>query len=523
MDSHYTSSPSRASSPPRKKLGHVSEDYAHFNKDMTHTEAPDVVYELHDNIADRVTSPKWRNSVMKQTGHISMDCTAPQDPRQTHVRPTTSPDVGPGAHSLDPLHEHTTSIAQFEPGQSHHMVAYSKDPTRESPAFKTPRRDETLSAMTEERRRLSCVSTMLPPDYSSWTAKGCYTSSQPRMIEAERWGPSLREPRPPAKKRNQEIYDFKVTTSGHPASCQLYAQDDKTPKYKVPFGSRLPRLSALPSNSKQDTRISPTLHPRYSNTAAELGPGSYASDLPQYVSHHSAYEGKQVYYSLAASPTSPSHLEQQEAPWAVASPGTRHSSPALRGASRGDDARSRAQSSLQAEVDAQAHPHTTLHLHHSDHHHKSHPRAQVHTVLMSQRAPTPSMSPRSRHQVSSRPTTPGSQPRILESPVPLPLYAPSNLVTRIGSPTSAAAAAARIGSPTSAAAAAARIGSPKGGRRLSGRLSTPPLVSSGSGSTSTGAAGNQSAAQQQQLQQQQLQASAPGVPDVVVRVSGGLG
>eukprot|EP00983_Pelagomonas_calceolata_P088171 1157130-Pelagomonas_calceolata.AAC.2 len=112
---------------------------------------------------------------------------------------------------------------------------------------------------------------------------------------------------------------------------------------------------------------------------------------------------------------------------------------------------------------------------------------------------------------SSRPTTPGSQTRILESPVPLPLYAPSNAVTRIGS-------------PTSAAAAAARIGSPKGGRRLSGRLSTPPLVNSGSGGLNAGAGGNSSAAQQQQQQQQQqLQASAPGVPEVVVRVSGGLG
>eukprot|EP00967_Tisochrysis_lutea_P084308 scaffold117820_cov16-Tisochrysis_lutea.AAC.2 len=114
-------------------------------------------------------------------------------------------------------------------------------------------------------------------------------------------------------------------------------------------------------------------------------------------------------------------------------------------------------------------------------------------------------------KISSRPTTPGSQTRILESPVPLPLYAPSNAVTRIGS-------------PTSAAAAAARIGSPKGGRRLSGRLSTPPLVNSGSGGLNAGAGGNSSAAQQQQQQQQQqLQASAPGVPEVVVRVSGGLG
>eukprot|EP00967_Tisochrysis_lutea_P032118 scaffold37927_cov18-Tisochrysis_lutea.AAC.1 len=123
-----------------------------------------------------------------------------------------------------------------------------------------------------------------------------------------------------------------------------------SPHMQVPFGSRLPRLSALPANSKQDTRISPTLHPRYSTTAAELGPGSYASDLPQYVSHHSAYEGKQVYYSLAASPTSPSNLEQQEAPWGKASPRSPRGPPALRRASRGDDAHSRAQSSLQAEV-----------------------------------------------------------------------------------------------------------------------------------------------------------------------------
>eukprot|EP00200_Dunaliella_tertiolecta_P018519 CAMPEP_0202398944 /NCGR_PEP_ID=MMETSP1128-20130828/1661_1 /ASSEMBLY_ACC=CAM_ASM_000463 /TAXON_ID=3047 /ORGANISM="Dunaliella tertiolecta, Strain CCMP1320" /LENGTH=878 /DNA_ID=CAMNT_0049002159 /DNA_START=400 /DNA_END=3035 /DNA_ORIENTATION=- len=451
---------------------------------------------------------------MKQGGHISMECTAPHDPRQTHVRPTTSPDVGPGAHNLDPLHEHTTAIAHFEPGQSHHMVAYSKDPTRESPAFRSPHRDETASALTEERRRMSCVSTMLPPDYKTWTAKGCYTSTQPRMIEADRWGPSLREPRPPTKDRNQKVYEFKVTTSGSPASCQHYAQDSKTPKYKVPFGSRLPRLSALPANSKQDTRISPTLHPRYSTTAAELGPGSYASDLPQYVSHHSAYEGKQVYYSLAASPTSPSNLEQQEAPWGKASPRSPRGPPALRRASRGDDAHSRAQSSLQAEVDAQAHPHTRLHPHHQNHpthHHHTHPRAPVHGHAPQRRAPAPMTSPRARYQVSSRPTTPGSQTRILESPVPLPLYAPSNAVTRIGS-------------PTSAAAAAARIGSPKGGRRLSGRLSTPPLVNSGSGGLNAGAGGNSSAAQQQQQQQQQqLQASAPGVPEVVVRVSGGLG
>eukprot|EP00983_Pelagomonas_calceolata_P009550 308946-Pelagomonas_calceolata.AAC.4 len=50
-----TGSPSRGSSPSKKKKGHVSEDYAHFNKDMTHTEAPDVIYEVHDNIANQIS------------------------------------------------------------------------------------------------------------------------------------------------------------------------------------------------------------------------------------------------------------------------------------------------------------------------------------------------------------------------------------------------------------------------------------------------------------------------------------
>lgn len=55
-------------------------------------------------------------------------------------RPPASPEVGPGTYNPDPLHSRTTAVPRFQPGQSHRMLAYDKDPTRPSPAFKSPER-----------------------------------------------------------------------------------------------------------------------------------------------------------------------------------------------------------------------------------------------------------------------------------------------------------------------------------------------------------------------------------------------
>lgn len=51
----------------------------------TRTQFQDAFYESHISIADHVSSPKFKSSVMKQTGHIGMDCMSATDPRQHTV------------------------------------------------------------------------------------------------------------------------------------------------------------------------------------------------------------------------------------------------------------------------------------------------------------------------------------------------------------------------------------------------------------------------------------------------------
>lgn len=51
----------------------------------TRTQFQDAFYESHVSIADRVSSPKFKSSVMKQTGHLGMDCMSATDPRQHTV------------------------------------------------------------------------------------------------------------------------------------------------------------------------------------------------------------------------------------------------------------------------------------------------------------------------------------------------------------------------------------------------------------------------------------------------------
>lgn len=43
-------------------------------------------------------------------------------------------------------------------------------------------RGEEASSILEEKLRNSRVSTMFPPDYKSWTAKGCFTTTQVHIL-----------------------------------------------------------------------------------------------------------------------------------------------------------------------------------------------------------------------------------------------------------------------------------------------------------------------------------------------------
>jgi hypothetical protein len=80
-------------------------------------------------------------------------------------------------------------------------------------------RNATRQALATEKSVSATVSIFLPPDYTSWTAKGCFAPKMAREIQAERWGKSVREPRPPPASMPAEIFDPQVRSHCVPV-CQ---------------------------------------------------------------------------------------------------------------------------------------------------------------------------------------------------------------------------------------------------------------------------------------------------------------
>ncbi|GAX77511.1 hypothetical protein CEUSTIGMA_g4955.t1 [Chlamydomonas eustigma] len=244
------------------------------------------------SIADRVSSPQFRNSAPHASGHKSMSAMSVADPRQQNVKPSTSPHVGPGYYHEDPLHAHTTGIPSFLELaiESHHMLPFSKDPGRASPAF------SSLSREASKSQKLSPSAGMqfLPLDFDSWTRqKVGHFNTQPRNITAERWGSNVREPKALPV---DQLYD----TDNH-RSCSAYLAAPYSPAYKTAFRSAIPRLVALPGGRKADPRILFRTHERLVATPASAGPGAYKGlEPPRFCSFNVALQSSEDYYSLAS-------------------------------------------------------------------------------------------------------------------------------------------------------------------------------------------------------------------------------
>eukprot|EP00798_Chlamydomonas_sp_ICE-L_P013128 gene13128-3450_t len=233
-------------------------------------------------IAEQVQSLHFPSNGMKLTGHKAMNLMAPKDPRQQNCRPAHRPEVGPGFYREDPLGDKTTALANIQPGTSHHMTRFSKDPSRSSPAFKSPERGTMASDM--KGQSLTDGMVFLPQDYSSWTEKGFAQSTQLRVIETERWGKTVRDKLPKAKDRSQTVYEPTVTCDGHGNSTAAYVGSRDSMRYKQVFESAMPRLMATGGGHNED--------PRHTRT--------YSLEPPLYKSFNSAYEGAANYTSLAS-------------------------------------------------------------------------------------------------------------------------------------------------------------------------------------------------------------------------------
>lgn len=244
-------------------------------------------------IQEFIESPesKSRNSVMtRRTGHVAMDLCSPTDPRVR--RRACSPDLGPGTFNDDMMRMHTTGMLPLPEGQSHAMVAYAKDPTRPSPEFKALPRD------SPDPSRTACATPSLPPDYDSWTSKGCYSPQGRRGTWAT---PSVAV---------DVVYEPHMTQSGSPSTCAGYASAPSSPSYRVAFGSAIPRLVALQDRAdRSDTRLINTKsYESASATPASAGPGAYSLEPPRYKSFHNAYTQAKNYDSLASASASSAPL-----------------------------------------------------------------------------------------------------------------------------------------------------------------------------------------------------------------------
>ncbi len=75
-----------------------------------------------------------------------------------------------------------------------------------------------------------------------------------------------------------------------PATCAAYAQDRNTPSYRAAFGSNQPRTVARHAHRKHDTRMHHVKsYDRLLATSADIGPGSFNTDLPRFRSAHVAF------------------------------------------------------------------------------------------------------------------------------------------------------------------------------------------------------------------------------------------
>ncbi len=62
-------------------------------------------------------------------------------------------------------------------------------------------RGRTARDVAEAAAQPPISSRMTDPDWGHWTSKGCWLPRSERSVEADRWGPTARERRPPADER----------------------------------------------------------------------------------------------------------------------------------------------------------------------------------------------------------------------------------------------------------------------------------------------------------------------------------
>lgn len=69
------------------------------------------------------------------------------------------------------------------------------------PVSRSQLRGRTARDVAEAAAQPPISSRMTDPDWGHWTSKGCWLPRSERSVEADRWGPTARERRPPADER----------------------------------------------------------------------------------------------------------------------------------------------------------------------------------------------------------------------------------------------------------------------------------------------------------------------------------